>query len=77
VPYPEFSEGKQDYWSGFGIDFLMAKEIPGFEDQGGHITGSDHRLDFTSVQATTDEVENTQKPKKSALSRLKKFFSQN
>ena len=77
VPYPEFSEGKQDYWSGFGIDFLMAKEIPGFEDQGGHITGSDHRLDFTSVQDTTDEFENTQKPKKSALSRLKKFFSQN
>jgi hypothetical protein len=48
APYPEFSEGKQDYWSGFAIDFLMAKEIPGFEDQGGHITGSDHTLNFIS-----------------------------
>lgn|GEM_PF-2066556 len=77
APYPEFSEGKQDYWSGFAIDFLMAKEIPGFEDQGGHITGSDHRLDFTSIQDTTNEFENEQNEKKSVISRLKKFFSQN
>jgi len=49
IPYPEFSEGKQDYWSGFAIDFLIAKEIPGFEDQGGHKTGSDHKLNFDNL----------------------------
>tara|TARA_B100000214_G_C23966932_1_gene628161 strand:- start:44 stop:859 length:816 start_codon:yes stop_codon:yes gene_type:complete len=58
VAYPEFSEGKQDYWSGFAIDFLMAKEIPGFEDQGGHITGSDHTLNFPSIQHKQDEISN-------------------
>lgn len=48
--YPEFSNGRQDYWTGFAIDFLMAKLLPGFEDMGGHATGVDHSLDFDSIQ---------------------------
>lgn len=75
VPYPEFSEGKQDYWSGFAIDFLMAKEIPGFEDQGGHITGSDHTLNFSSIHNETGQEEDSQQATKSFISRLKKLFS--
>jgi hypothetical protein len=47
--YPEFSNGRQDYWTGFAIDFLMAILLPGFEDMGGHLTGVDHTLDFTSI----------------------------
>ena len=42
----DFTEGRQDYWSGFAIDHLMAQELPGFKDQGGHVTGSDHPLDL-------------------------------
>ena len=61
VKYPKFKEGKQDYWSGFAIDFLMAKELLGFEDIGGHVTGSDHRLDLQYLN--TDDI-NAQNDKK-------------
>jgi hypothetical protein len=47
MQYPDFSEGKQDYWSGFAIDFLISKELPNFVDVGGHMTGVDHMLDFS------------------------------
>ena len=50
VEHPEFREGRQDYWSGFAMDYLIGKEIPGFEDQGGHEPGSDHALNLRSIQ---------------------------
>ena len=46
-PYPAFKEGKQDYWTGFAIEFLIARELPHFADLGGHATGFDHVLDLT------------------------------
>ena len=58
IKYPEFKEGKQDYWSGFAIDFLMAKELLGFEDQGGHVTGSDHRLNLQYLDNVDKRVQN-------------------
>ena len=47
--FHEFSNGRQDYWTGFAIDFLMAKLLPGFEDMGGHSTGVDHKIDFDKI----------------------------
>ncbi len=47
--FPEFSNGRQDYWTGFAIDFLMAKLLLGFEDMGGHATGVDHKIDFDTI----------------------------
>ena len=32
--YPSFSEGKQDYWTGFAIDYLISHELPNFVDRG-------------------------------------------
>ena len=49
-PYPNFSEGRQDYWTGFAIDFLIGRIIPGFKDLQGHVTGADHQLDFDVMQ---------------------------
>jgi hypothetical protein len=44
--YPDFSKGREDYWTGFAIDFLMGKEILFFEELGGHEKGADHKLNF-------------------------------
>ena len=63
--YPEFSNGRQDYWTGFAIDFLMAKLLPGFEDMGGHATGVDHSLDFDLIQP---------KKRRGIFSKLRDFF---
>ena len=75
--YPSFSEGRQDYWSGFAIDFLMGKELPHFIDHGGHETGVDHALDFSSnfpedKIASKDSAKKP--PKKSILNKLIRFF---
>lgn len=48
--YPSFSEGKQDYWTGFAIDYLISHEIPHFIDRGGYETGVDHKLNFELEQ---------------------------
>jgi len=48
--YPSFSEGKQDYWTGFAIDYLISHEIPHFIDRGGHEIGVDHELNFELEQ---------------------------
>ena len=49
VPYPDFTEGRQDYWTGFAIDFIIGKLIPGFDDLQGHIVGSDHQLNLEEL----------------------------
>ena len=34
VKYPGFKKGREDYWTGFAVDFLMDREIKFFEDLG-------------------------------------------
>jgi putative alpha-1,2-mannosidase len=51
TPHPRFKEGRQDFWSGFAIDYLVSLEVPQFIDGGGHQTGMDHQLDFSTVQS--------------------------
>ncbi len=53
--YPTFSEGKQDYWTGFAIDYLISHELPNFVDRGGHETGVDHTLDFSREQKNLED----------------------
>ena len=36
VRYPGFKKGREDYWTGFAVDFLMDREIKFFDDLGGH-----------------------------------------
>ena len=77
--YRSFSEGKQDYWSGFAIDFLISQELPNFVDRGGHETGVDHTLDFTSNQTKLVHATKKKKKKKNvkvkkAFKKVKKFF---
>ena len=36
----------------------MAKELLGFEDQGGHVTGSDHRLNLQYLDNVDKRVQN-------------------
>lgn len=55
VPHPHFKEGRQDFWSGFAIDYLVSLEVPQFIDGGGHQTGMDHQLDFSSIQTTLEK----------------------
>jgi hypothetical protein len=46
-----FTEGRQDFWTGFAIDYLVSLEVPHFIDGGGHKTGMDHTLDFSGIES--------------------------
>ena len=75
--YPQFSEGKQDYWSGFAIDFLISQEMPNFVDRGGHETGVDHTLDFTDHIPKVEDIMLSSKEKTGAhnfFSKLRKLI---
>ncbi len=47
--FPDFREGRQDFWTGFAIDHIMGRVLPGFTDAGGHAVGSDHTIDFREM----------------------------
>jgi hypothetical protein len=70
VKYPDFKKGREDYWTGFAIDFLMDKQLPFFEDLGGHEKGADHRLDFQNTQTIITDYQIKQTKK----SRLKRWL---
>ena len=53
IEKPGFKEGRQDFWTGFAIDYLVSLEVPHFIDEGGHQTGLDHTLDFSEFESTT------------------------
>ena len=75
-PYPKFSEGKQDYWSGFAIDFLISQEMPNFVDRGGHETGVDHTLDFSQnqvIEKNDTPVKKKRKPKSKSQRLVRKL----
>jgi hypothetical protein len=78
--YPSFSEGKQDYWTGFAIDYLISHEIPHFIDRGGHETGVDHTLDFIKEQKSLhDFIPKNGKKKalhKRVYNKIKRFMRQ-
>jgi hypothetical protein len=65
----DFKEGKQDYWTGFAIDHLMSRITPGFSDQGGHITGSDHEINLYDLQYINDEEQKIDASSKINMSR--------
>ena len=78
VPHPFFKEGRQDFWTGFAIDYLVSHELPHFIDGGGHQTGMDHELDFGKNQTVFDDYQPKKKKAKSKsqklVSKLKKFL---
>jgi hypothetical protein len=69
--HPDFQKGRQDYWTGFAIDFLMDQEISFFEELGGHVKGADHKLNFENKQTKITDYENTENK---LFSRIKKWF---
>lgn len=68
--FPSFSEGKQDYWTGFAIDYLISHEIPHFIERGGHETGVDHTLDFRNEQKILDDYFPEEKKRQSLPKRI-------
>ena len=64
MPHPFFKEGRQDFWTGFAIDYLVSHELPHFIDGGGHQTGMDHKLDFENPQTVIDDYSPKKKNKK-------------
>ena len=71
--YPSFSEGKQDYWTGFAIDYLISHEIPYFVDRGGHETGVDHKLNFELEQKTLSDFVGVKK-KRNIIASITSWF---
>ena len=71
--YPSFSEGKQDYWTGFAIDYLISHEIPHFIDRGGHETGVDHELSFELEQKILSDFVGVKK-KRNIISSIFRLF---
>ena len=74
--YPSFSEGKQDYWTGFAIDYLISHEIPHFIDRGGHETGVDHKLNFELEQETLSDSVGVKK-KRNIIGSILPLFRRN
>ena len=75
IPHPFFKEGRQDFWTGFAIDYLMSHEIPHFIDAGGHQTGMDHTLNLGKRQSTIHDYELLAKKKKPIIQNLYRRFS--
>ena len=74
--YPSFSEGKQDYWTGFAIDYLISHEIPHFIDRGGHETGVDHKLNFELEQKKLSDFVGVKK-KRNIIGSILPLFRRN
>ena len=74
IQYPDFKKGREDYWTGYCIDFLMDKLIPIFDDLGGHQIGGDHRIDFNNSQKKLTDYGQIEKKEKTVFSRIKNFF---
>ena len=74
--YPSFSEGKQDYWTGFAIDYLISHEIPHFIDRGGHEIGVDHKLNFELKQKKLSDFVGVKK-KRNIIGSILPLFRRN
>jgi len=74
IQYPDFKKGREDYWTGYCIDFLMDKLIPIFDDLGGHQIGGDHRIDFNNSQKKIEDYYQIENKEKTIFSRIKNFF---
>ena len=74
--YPSFSEGKQDYWTGFAIDYLISHEMPHFIDRGGHEIGVDHELNFELEQKKLSDFVGVKK-KRNIIGSILPLFRRN
>ena len=74
IEYPDFKKGREDYWTGYAIDFLMDKKLPTFKDLGGHAKGADHRLEFENKQTRITDYGQKENTGKMLFSRIKKLF---
>ena len=74
IEYPGFKKGREDYWTGFAIDFIMDKELHSFEDLGGHSKGADHRIDFENSQKKIEDYYQIENKEKTIFSRIKSLL---
>ena len=70
VKYPGFKKGREDYWTGFAVDFLMDREIQFFEDLGGHSKGADHSVHLGSMQKRITDYGRAEGRRNGILSRI-------